>query len=137
MNYKNTKNLQPSGGVINKNEQGHEQLAQRREQSKQGFKQPAQGSIEEDVGVLFKILGDRTRLELLFALEKQSMCVNDLVEKLGYSQSLVSHQLKILRDSNIVSTIRSGNKVIYTLADDHVFMLLDIARDHAQERREK
>ena len=82
---------------------------------------------------MFKILGDPTKLEILFALEEGSLCVTDLVNLLGYSQSLISHQLKIMRDNNIVKTNRVGNKVYYALADDHVIKLLEIAREHASE----
>lgn len=90
--------------------------------------------IGAGVTELFKILGDRTRLEILFALETQSLCVSDMVELLGLSQSLISHQLKVLRDSNIVSTKKEGTKVIYTLADEHITALLSIAKVHANER---
>lgn len=82
---------------------------------------------------MFKILGDPTKLEILFALEEGNLCVSDLVNLLGFSQSLISHQLKIMRDNNIVVTNRQGNKVYYQLADDHVVQLLDIAKDHAAE----
>lgn len=83
---------------------------------------------------IFKVLGDKTRLEILFALETKSMCVGELVNSLGFSQSLVSHQLRVLRDNNIVSTVRNGNKVFYMLADDHITTLLNIAKAHISER---
>lgn len=90
--------------------------------------------IGSGVADLFKILGDRTRLEILFALETNSMCVGEMVDLLGLSQSLISHQLKVLRDSNIVSTKREGTKVIYTLADEHITALLSIAKVHTNEK---
>lgn len=83
---------------------------------------------------IFKVLSDQTRLELLFALEHRSLCVGEFVEILGFEQSLVSHQLKVLRDSNLVVTTRKGNKIFYTLADEHITNLLAIAREHAGEK---
>ena len=83
---------------------------------------------------IFKLLADKTRLEILFALEHRSMCVSEFVEVLGFSQSLISHQLKVMRDSNIVSTNRKGNKIYYTLADEHIKSLLCIAKEHASEK---
>ncbi len=82
---------------------------------------------------MFKVLGDPTKLDILFTLQECSLCVSELVSLLGFSQSLISHQLKILRDSNFVTTSRKGNKVYYTLADEHVTKLLDIAKEHASE----
>lgn len=83
---------------------------------------------------IFKVLSDQTRLEILFALEHRSLCVSEFVEILGFEQSLISHQLKVLRDSNLVSTTRKGNKIYYTLADEHITNLLDIAREHTSEK---
>lgn len=90
--------------------------------------------ITEDVANIFKVLGDKTRLEILFVLEHKSLCVGNLVNTLGFSQSLVSHQLKVLRDYNIVSTQRAGNKIYYSLADDHIASLLAMAKEHICER---
>lgn len=90
--------------------------------------------VTESVTDLFKVLADRTRLEILFALEVDSMCVSQIVDLLGFSQSLVSHQLKVLRDNNIVTTNRQGNKIYYTLADEHITILLQIAKTHASEK---
>lgn len=91
-------------------------------------------TIITEMTKIFKVLSDQTRLELLFALESRSMCVGEFVEKLGFEQSLVSHQLRVLRNCNIVSTTREGNKIFYTLADDHIINLLNIAREHASEK---
>ena len=90
--------------------------------------------INDEVSNIFKILGDKTRLEILFVLEHKSLCVSNLVEILGFSQSLVSHQLKVLRDNNIVCTQRAGNKIFYSLADEHITSLLKIAKEHASEK---
>lgn len=90
--------------------------------------------ITDEVTNIFKVLADKTRLELLFALEQKSLCVSEFVEILGFEQSLISHQLKVLRDNNIVSTNKVGNKVFYTLADEHITNLLSVAKAHASEK---
>ncbi len=90
--------------------------------------------VTDEVGRMFKILADHTRLELLFALQTGDMCVGDLVNLLGFSQSLISHQLKVMRDGQLVLATRRGNKVYYSLADDHVVKLLEIAKVHASEK---
>lgn len=90
--------------------------------------------VTYEVTNIFKLLADKTRLEILFALEHRSMCVSEFVEVLGFSQSLISHQLKVMRDSNIVSTSRKGNKIYYTLADEHIKSLLSVAKEHASEK---
>ena len=90
--------------------------------------------ITDKVTNIFKVLADKTRLELLFALEHKSLCVSEFVEILGFEQSLISHQLKVLRDENIVSTSRVGNRVYYTLADEHITSLLSVAKVHASEK---
>ena len=87
-----------------------------------------------EVTNIFKVLADKTRLELLFALEQKSLCVSEFVAILGFEQSLVSHQLKVLRDNNIVTTNRVGNKIYYTLADEHMINLLSVAKAHASEK---
>lgn len=90
--------------------------------------------ITDEVTNIFKVLADKTRIEILFALQQKSLCVGELVDILGLSQSLISHQLKVLRDNNIVSTNRLGNKIYYALADEHITDLLNVARAHAREK---
>lgn len=90
--------------------------------------------ITDGASQLFKVLGDRTRLEIMFALETKSMCVGEISALLNFSQSLVSHQLRILRENNIVSTMREGNKIFYTMADEHIVILLKIAKIHSSEK---
>lgn len=88
----------------------------------------------EKLSSFYKVLGEKNRLGILSLLEKESMCVHELMCKLNISQSLVSHQLKILRDANIVVAARRGNEVVYTLADKHIAILLDIAKEHINEK---
>lgn len=87
----------------------------------------------EKLSSFYKVLAEKNRLGILSLLESQDMCVHELMCKLSISQSLVSHQLKILRDANVVVTRRRGNEVVYSLADKHIEVLLDIAKEHINE----
>lgn len=85
------------------------------------------------VSELFKVLGDGTRMRILFVLLMSEMCVCDLSETLGMSVSAVSHQLRILRQAHLVRYRRVGKTVFYALADDHVKALLSQGLDHVRE----
>lgn len=86
------------------------------------------------VGNLFKIIGDATRLKLIFSLWDSENTVNELAMATNSSQSLVSHQLKILKNNHIVGSKKQGNFVTYFLIDEHINMLLDICRVHINEK---
>lgn len=85
---------------------------------------------------IFSALADPTRFRILDALCAEELCVCDLSELCGVSQSGVSHQLKLLRDRGLVAYRREGNRAVYRLADDHVRTLLTQGLAHAQEREE-
>ncbi len=85
------------------------------------------------ISKLYKVLGEKNRLGIVYSLEKRDMCVHELTSFLGASQSLISHQLKILREADIVKTSRRRNEIIYSLADDHIVKLLAIAKEHVNE----
>ncbi|MCF0153041.1 MAG: metalloregulator ArsR/SmtB family transcription factor [Megasphaera sp.] len=82
---------------------------------------------------VFKVLGDPTRLRILRTLMNQEVCVRDIADELGMGQSAVSHQLRILRDARLVQFRRDGKTVYYSLADAHVFTLLDVGLEHVAE----
>lgn len=82
---------------------------------------------------VFKVLGDPTRLRILRVLINQEVCVRDIADELGMGQSAVSHQLRILRDARLVQFRRDGKTVYYSLADAHVFTLLDVGLEHVAE----
>ena len=82
---------------------------------------------------VFKVLGDPTRLRILRVLMNQEVCVRDIADELGMGQSAVSHQLRILRDARLVQFRRDGKTVYYSLADAHVFTLLDVGLEHVDE----
>lgn len=79
-------------------------------------------------------IADPTRHLLLEALAVEPLCVCDLAELAGVSNSAVSHQLRILRDLDLVAYRRDGKRAVYRLADDHVRALLALGLDHGAER---
>jgi len=79
----------------------------------------------------FSLMGDPNRVRIVFTLlEAGEMCVCDLAETVGMSTSAVSHALRLLRNSGMVVNRRAGKTVQYRLADGHVRLLLDVAREH-------
>ena len=86
-----------------------------------------------DLADFFKIFGDSTRMNILFAIDGEPMCVCDIAELLGMTKSAVSHQLKILRQSDLIVYKKVGKNVFYTLADDHVRDIIEKALDHIKE----
>lgn len=84
---------------------------------------------------IFRALADPTRMRLLLALAGRELCVCDLAEVSGVSESAVSHQLRMLRDLRLVTWRRDGKRAVYSLADDHVRDLLGIGVAHAEEAR--
>ena len=89
--------------------------------------------IVEKLCQTFKALGDNTRLKILWALEKQEMCVCDLAAMLDVTESAVSHQLRLLRTLRLVTNRREGTILYYSLADKHVSQLIQVALEHVQE----
>jgi len=81
----------------------------------------------------FSVLGDPTRVRLLDALAQRELCVCELAELIGSSDSAVSHQLRLLRSLRLVRSRRSGRMIFYTLDDDHIRQLLDQSRRHIEE----
>jgi DNA-binding transcriptional ArsR family regulator len=86
-----------------------------------------------DLAELFKTFGDTTRIKILYALMESELCVCDLAEIVGTSQSAVSHQLRILKQSRLVKFRREGKSAKYSLADDHVHTMLAQGMDHICE----
>ena len=82
---------------------------------------------------IFKLLGDSTRLRILMALEVSEMCVCCISSSLDMSDSAVSHQLRLLKESNLIKSRRDGKYVYYSLSDDHVRSLIDTASAHISE----
>ncbi len=86
-----------------------------------------------DLAELFKIFSDSSRIRILFVLFEAEVCVCDLAKMLQMSQSAVSHQLRILKQSKLVKSRREGKSIFYSLADDHVRTIIAQGRDHIEE----
>ena len=86
-----------------------------------------------DLAELFKVFGDSTRVKILFVLFQSEMCVCDIAELLHMTQSAISHQLRVLKQSQLVKYRREGKTVFYALADDHVKTILGQGLDHIAE----
>ena len=95
-------------------------------------KMPAEGEIS-DLSDLFKVFGDSTRLKILFVLFEAEVCVCDLAELLSMTQSAISHQLKVLKQSKLVNSRREGKSIFYSLADGHVRSIIAQGREHIEE----
>ncbi len=86
-----------------------------------------------DLADLFKIFSDTTRIKILFAIMGHGLRVADIAEAVGASQSAVSHQLRILKQSRLVKFQRDGKSIVYSLADDHVYTMLAQGLNHVCE----
>ena len=85
----------------------------------------------------FKIMGDQTRLKILFALDNNEMCVCDIANTLDMTKSSISHKLSTLRKMGIVKTRREGKEVYYMLDDNHVKEVFEVALEHINHKKGK
>lgn len=86
-----------------------------------------------DLADLFKLFSDGTRVKILYALLESELCVCDLSQVLGMTQSAISHQLRTLRTGKMVKFRREGSTLFYSLADDHIFRILEQGMSHVLE----
>ena len=94
---------------------------------------PSEKLKERDLYILtefFKMFGNPTRIQILFLLMEQDACVSDLANRLGLTQSAVSHQLSLLKANKLVRQRRNGKMIFYTLVDDHVRMVIEKGTEH-------
>ena len=89
-----------------------------------------------DLSDFFKVLGDRTRVKIIWALDESEMCVCDLAVLLGMTKSAISHQLSSLRQANLVKYRKEGKVVFYSLTDEHVKAIFEMGLDHIRENNE-
>ncbi len=87
------------------------------------------------VSETLKILGDPTRLKIVLSLAKEELCVCDLSVIAGVSISAVSHHLRLLRAQRLVKFRKSGKIVYYSLADEHMHLIVNLTLEHAAELR--
>lgn len=100
------------------------------------------GEIEEkmppeeelkDLAEFFKVFGDPTRLKIMMVLLCSEMCVYDIAAVLNMSQSAISHQLRVLKQMDLVKNRREGKTIFYSPADSHIVSILSQGLDHIEE----
>jgi len=84
----------------------------------------------------FKIVGDNTRIKILYALDQNEMCVCDIANLLGMTKSSISHQLALLRKSKIVKCRKELKQVYYTLDDEHISQVFELGLEHINHQKE-
>lgn len=86
-----------------------------------------------DLAELFKVFGDSTRIKILYALFETELCVCDIAQLLNVSQTAVSHQLRVLKTNKLVKSRKDGKNVFYSLADNHVYSIINQGMEHINE----
>jgi len=86
-----------------------------------------------DLAELFKVFGDSTRIKILYVLFQSEMCVCDIAQLLNMGQSAISHQLRVLKQAELVKFRRDGKTMFYSLADSHVRTIIDQGFEHIEE----
>ena len=113
-------------GLNQENLEVHEDIVKRVQD-----KQPDDEYLYE-LADLFKVFGDTTRIKILYALFESELCVGDIALVLGMSQSAVSHQLRVLKDSKLIKFRREGKVIFYSLDDDHVRTIMSMGMEHVE-----
>lgn len=83
-----------------------------------------------DLAEFFKVLGDSTRIRIICALFQNELCVCDIANVLGMTQSAISHQLKTLKQARLIKGRRDGKVMYYSLDDEHVQQIFDLGIIH-------
>ena len=86
-----------------------------------------------ELAEVFKLFGDTTRMKIFCALKESELCVYDIAYITKSTQSAISHQLKLLKDSNLIKSRKEGKVVYYSLDDDHVLKIYKMAIEHVTE----
>ncbi|MCQ2493225.1 MAG: metalloregulator ArsR/SmtB family transcription factor [Lachnospiraceae bacterium] len=87
----------------------------------------------QELAEFFKVFGDATRLKILNVLIVSEMCVQDIAYSIGMSESAVSHQLRVLKQMDLVKNRRDGKTIFYALADTHILTILNTGIEHLEE----
>lgn len=95
-------------------------------------KMPQEESLY-DLAELFKVFGDSTRIKILWALDESEMCVCDIAALLGMTQSAISHQLRVLKQTRLVKFRKEGKVVYYSLDDEHIKQIFNQGMEHIHE----
>lgn len=90
-----------------------------------------------DVAELFKAFADTTRIKIISVLKEEELCVGAISELINVSQSAVSHQLRVLKNSKIVKPRRKGKQMFYSLDDEHIQKIYDMGLEHITKEQRK
>ena len=88
-----------------------------------------------DLADFFKIIGDSTRIKILYVLSCSEMCVCDIAQLLNMTQSAISHQLRVLKQMKLVKNRREGKSFFYSLSDGHIETILSQGMEHIGEEQ--
>ena len=113
--------------TVCEHESEHEALVQRAK------KAVPSGEIVKTMCEMLKILGEPSRMKIIFALMEGEMCVQHLVEAVDGNQSAVSQQLKVLKSGKLINIRREGKNILYSIADEHVYKIVEMSKEHAIE----
>ena len=94
-------------------------------------------NVLDQMEQMLNVASDFTRLKIMYAISDSEKSVNEIVNEVGASQSLISHQLKVLKRANLVSRRKEGTKIYYFLSDEHVISLLNIVNEHVLEEMDE
>ena len=86
-----------------------------------------------DLADFFKVFADTTRIKILYVLLETEMCVCDIAQTLDMTQSAISHQLRVLKQMDLVKNRRDGKTIYYSLADNHISSILYQGMEHINE----
>lgn len=95
-------------------------------------KLPSEEETQRSVQI-FKAFGDYTRYKILYLLYERELSVSEITSEIGVSQSAISHQLKLLRQTGLVSGRRDSQRILYSLADKHIIMIFKQVKEHISE----
>ena len=90
--------------------------------------------VFQEMSEIFKVFGDPTRIKILYALLIKELCVCDIAEVLGMSQSSISHQLRVLKGARLVKYRKDGKSVYYSLDDEHVKEIFNEGLKHVEHK---
>lgn len=86
-----------------------------------------------DLAEFFKVFADSTRMKIIYALMEKELCVCDIATIVGTTQSAISHQLRVLKQSKLVKFRKEGKEVFYSLDDEHIAEIVKKGREHIEE----
>lgn len=88
----------------------------------------------DEMAAFYKVVGDRTRVKILYTLVDGERCVQEIADALEMTHSAISHQLAKLKDYRLVKARREGKEIYYSLDDDHVLKIFNLTLEHLEHQ---